>query len=151
MDQGYSYIEKKDTLETTNREVSEKKLSLEKLQDMAKNIESNVELQNDIGRYGDAFREDTIIDSIFAPFNGISIANIALLKGEKTPNGLSLATISLSLKAQDISTLESFLNYLTNDKMNKKSYIIKSLNFPFDTTRDTPVSVMIELGMYYFE
>ncbi|MDD2891650.1 MAG: hypothetical protein PHQ95_01675 [Candidatus Gracilibacteria bacterium] len=151
MDQGYTYMENKDMLETTRQEVSEKKLSLEQLQNMAKNIESNIELQDDLGRYGDTFREDTIIDSIFTPVNGINIANITMSKGEKAPNGLSLATISLSLKAQNIATLESFLNYLTNSKTNKKSYIIKSLNFPFDTTRDSSVSVMMELGMYYFE
>ena len=74
-----------------------------------------------------------------------------MTKGEKTPNGLSLANISLSLKAQDRATLGNYLNYLTNSKTNKKSYIIKNLNFPLDTMKDVPVSVNMELGMYYFE
>lgn len=72
-------------------------------------------------------------------------------KGEKSPNGLSLATISLSLKAQDVGTLNNFLNYLTNSKTNKKSYIIKNLSFPLDTTKNDPVAASIELAMYYFE
>lgn len=118
---------------------------------MSKNIENDVGLQSDIERYAGDFREDTIFDSLFAPINGISIANIALSKGEKSPNGLSLATISLSLKAQDVNTLNSFLDYLTNSKINKKSYIVKSLNFPLDTTKNEAVPVSLELGMYYFE
>jgi len=118
---------------------------------MAKNIENNVELQNDIERYAGDFREDTILDNLFAPMTGINIANIAMSKGEKSPNGLSLANISLSFKAQDVSTLNNFLSYLTNDKTGKKSYIIKNLNFPLDTTKAGPVSANIELAMYYFE
>ncbi|MDD5197423.1 MAG: hypothetical protein PHN60_01030 [Candidatus Gracilibacteria bacterium] len=151
MDQGYGYIEKKDTLETTKKEVSEKKGSLERLQEMAKNIENDAELQNDIERYAGDFREDTVLDSLFAPMNGVNIANISISKGEKSPNGLSLANISLSFKVQDINALNNFLNYLTNSKTNKKSYIIKNLNFPLDTTKNEPVSANIELSMYYFE
>ncbi|NCP77001.1 hypothetical protein GW819_02885 [Candidatus Gracilibacteria bacterium] len=151
LDQGYGYIEKKDTLDATKKEVIEKKTMLEVLQNTTKNIENSVELQNDIARYGSEFREDAIIDSIFTPINGVNIANISMSKGEKTPNGLSLANISLLLKAQDRATLGNYLNYLTSSETNKKSYIIKSLNFPLDTTRDTPISVNLELSMYYFE
>lgn len=118
---------------------------------MKTNIASDQELQMDIGRYGGEFREDTIFNSLFSPINGINIASISLSKGEKTPNGLSLATITLSLKTEDINSLSNFLNYLTNSKINKKSYIINSLNFPFDTVKNDPVSVSLNLGMYYFE
>lgn len=118
---------------------------------MKKKVESNVDLQNDIERYGADFREDAIYNSIFAPINGISIANITLSKGDKSPNGLSVANIALSVKAQDVMSLSNFLDYLTNGKNNKKSYIIKSLNFPLDTTKNDPLSVSLELGMYYFE
>ncbi len=80
MDQGYSYIEKKDTLASTGKEASDKKATLEQLQDLKKKIESNVDLQNDIERYGADFREDAIYNSIFAPINGISIVNASLSK-----------------------------------------------------------------------
>lgn len=151
MDQGYSYIEKKDTFETTKKELDEKKSTLVKLQNLEKSIESNTELNNDIERFAGEFREDSIFNSIFATINGINIANISISKGEKSPNGLSIASISLSLKAQDSTALSNFLNYLTNSQVDKKSYIIKSLNFPFDSTKNEPVSVSLELGMYYFE
>lgn len=151
MDQWYGYIEKRDALETIKKEAGEKKGTLEKLQNTAKTIENNKELQNDIERYAGDFREDAILDSIFAPINGISIANIAISKGDKTPNGLSLAAISLSLKAQDTNTLNNYLAYLTNSKTNKKSYIIKELSFPLDTTKNDPVAASVELAMYYFE
>lgn len=116
---------------------------------MTKDIENNVGLQDDIGRYGSEFREDAILDSLFTPINGVNIANISISKGEKTPNGLSLATIALSFKVQDITTLNRFLDYLTNSKTNKRSYIIRNLNFPLDTTKNEPVSASMELGMYY--
>lgn len=118
---------------------------------MVKNINSNTELQDDIKRYGSGFREDTILDSLFTPIVGINIANISISKGEKSPNGLSFAGISLSFKAQDITTLSNFLDYLTNKKTNSKSYIIKNLTFPLDTTKNEPISASIELNMYYFE
>lgn len=151
MDQGYGYIEKKDTLEATKKEASEKKQSLQKLQATVQNIETSVELQSDIERYAGDFREDVIFDSIFTPAKGISIATVSLSKGEKMPNGLSLATISVSLKAQDTNVLGEFLNYLTKSEINKKSYIINSLTFPLDTTKNEAVSVNMELAMYYFE
>lgn len=151
MDQGYGYMEKRDSLDALKKEVDGKKTELEKLQASAKTIENDTELQNDISRYAGEFREDGILDSIFAPINGISIANITMTKGEKSPNGLSAATISLALKAQDTNALNNFLNYLTNSKTNKKAYIIKSLNFPLDTTKNEPVAASLELLMYYFE
>jgi hypothetical protein len=119
---------------------------------MKDNIEKDSTLQTEISRYGGEFREDTILDSIFSPANaGISIANISMSKGEKTANGLSLANISLSFKAQDTYTLSTFLNYLTEGKNNSKSYIIKNFSFPLDTTKNEAVSASIELSMYYFE
>lgn len=151
MDQGYSYIEKKDTLASTAKEVADKKGALEQLQNLKKQIESDTSLQGDIERYGADFREDAIYNSVFAPINGVNIASVTLSKGEKSPNGLSIASISLALKAQDIGSLNNYLEYLTNGKNNKKSYIIKSLSFPFDTTKNDPVSATLELGMYYFE
>lgn len=151
IDQGYTYIEQKDTLEMTTKEILEKKWTLEKLQEMAKSIETNVELQNDMARYAGDFREDIIIDSIFSPISGVSIASMSMSEWEKAPNGLSLANITLSLKVRDRDTLNKFLNYLTNSKINTKSYIIKSLTFPFDTTKDEPVSVSLELSMHYFK
>lgn len=151
IDQGYTYMERKDTLEVTKKEVIEKKAVLTNLEGIVLNIQTNTEFQDDIERYGGQFREDTILNSLFVPITGISIASIALSEGERTPNGLSLATISLSFKAQDTNTLNAFLNYLTNSKINKKSYIIQSLNFPLDTTKNEPVSGNIELGMYYFK
>ncbi len=119
---------------------------------MKKAIDDNVSLQAEISRYGGEFREDAILDSIFSPENkGISIANISMSKGEKTANGLSLANISLSFKAQDYYSLNNFLNYLTEGKNNSKSYVIKNFSFPLDTTKNEAVSASIELGMYYFE
>ncbi len=151
MDQGYSYIEKKDTLETTKKEANEKKAELTKLEALINTIKTNTGLLDDIERFGSTFREDIIIDSLFAHINGISIASFSVSRGEKSPNGLSLATVSLSLKAEDISALSNYLNYLTNSKANKRSYVIKNISFPLDTTKNEAVSVNLSLGMYYFE
>lgn len=41
MDQGYGYIERKDTLETLKKEVNEKKQALERLQNISKSVDDN--------------------------------------------------------------------------------------------------------------
>lgn len=151
IDQGYSYIEKRDTLEVTRKEASEKKAELAKLNELVTTIKNNVQLRDDMERFGSVFREDTIMNSIFAHINGISIASFSVSRGEKVPNGLSLATISLSFKADNLGVLNNYLNYLTNSKENKRSYIIKNISFPFDSTKNEAVSVNLSLGMYYFE
>ncbi|EKD29751.1 MAG: hypothetical protein ACD_78C00290G0001 [uncultured bacterium (gcode 4)] len=72
-------------------------------------------------------------------------------KGEKLPNGLSEANISLSFQSQDITTLNNFLEYLTAGKTNKKSYVIKNMSFPLDTTKNEPIASTVELGMFYLD
>ncbi len=124
---------------------------LEYLQNMVKNIEKDTTLMSDIERYAGDFREDVIFDNLFASINGINIATVSLSPTGKTPNGLSLANISLSIRAQDIASLTNYLNYLTQSKVGKKSYIIRSLSFPLDTTKDDPIAVNLEISMYYFE
>lgn len=69
----------------------------------------------------------------------------------KAPNGLSVSDISLSLKAENILALNNYLDYLTNSKTNKKSFVIKNLSFPFDTTKNEAVSANLTISMYYFE
>ena len=141
----------KDAFESSKKEVIEKKWTLQHLQDMTKNVEQDTALLSDIERYAGNFREDIIFDNLFALINGISIANISLSPWEKSPNGLSLANISLSIKAQDMNALTNYLNNLTRSTIGKKSYIIKNLSFPLDTTKNEPIAASLEISMYYFK
>jgi|GEM_PF-5736054 len=149
--QYYQYMENKDTLASTTQEMQQKKADLEALQIVAKNIEADKAVSDTIERFGGTFREDAILDSLFVPTTGVSISNITMNKGEKLPNGLSEANISLSFQSQDITKLNTFLEYLTSGKTNKKSYVIKNFSFPFDTTKNEPITSSIELGMYYLD
>ena len=150
-EQYYSYLEKADTLETISKNAGEKKESLDRLVSLGKEIAENASLQSDIERYAGVFREDTILDSLFAPMDGVNISSVSIAHGEKMPNGLSLANLNLTFQAQDLTTLKGFLNYLTASKTNKKSYMIKSLSFPFDLSKNEPITSNVTLGMYYFE
>lgn len=149
--QYYQYMENKDTLASTTQEMQNKKLDLEALQVIAKNIESDKAMSDNIERFAGAFREDAILDSLFTPTTGVSISNVTMNKGEKLPSGLSEANISLSFQSQDITTLNTFLEYLTAGKTNKKSYVIKNFSFPLDTTKNEPIASTVELGMYYLD
>lgn len=150
-EQYYSYIEKSDSLSTVTKAAEEKKASHVKLQNLVKEITENASLQSDIERYAGDFREDQIIDSLFTRINGVSIASISMSPGEKAPNGLSLANISLAFRADDLTSLTNFLEYLTTSKANKKSYIVKNISFPLDQSKNEPISSSVELGMYYFK
>lgn len=150
-DQYYQYLGNQDMLETTKKEVTEKKSMLEALEKVSKSIDTDAVLKGDMEKYASDFREDTILESIFTPMRGVGISNLSMARGEKLPNGLSMANISLSFRTQDIATLSKFFEYLTTGKANKKSYIIKSFSFPFDTTKNDPISSTVELGMYYME
>ncbi|MDP2104020.1 MAG: hypothetical protein Q8K26_03805 [Candidatus Gracilibacteria bacterium] len=149
--QYYQYMENKDTLASTTQEMQNKKNDLEALQLIAKNIEADKTIGDNIERFAGAFREDVVLDSLFIPTTGVSISNVTMNKGEKLPNGLSEASISLSFQSQDITTLNNFLEYLTAGKTNKKSYVIKNMSFPLDTTKNEPIASTVELGMFYLD
>lgn len=152
-----AYIENQDTLTKTRIENVDKKKVLDNLMALGGEdgnggrIQSDAALKDSLERYAGTFREDAIIDSIFAKGANVSISSITIGKGGKLPNGLSMADISLSLRAPNIATLNNYLDYLTEKKENKKSYVIKNLSFPFDSTKDESVNVSLSLGMYYFD
>ncbi len=106
-------------------------------------------VRDDVARYADALREDTVIRSLFVRNPALSIASIGISGGQVLPSGLSLADITVSFTIKDVIELNKFLEYLTSPQ-SKKRYVIKSLSFPFDMGNDAPISASLVLGMYYF-
>lgn len=149
-DQYYTYLDNSTTLEQAKKENTDKKTVLDTLNSLKSRIASDETLKRTIDQFGQSFREDLILDSLFTHMNGVSVASANISKGEKLPNGISIGTVSLSFRVDSITTLNSFLEYLTSDKSNKR-YMIKSLSFPLDTTKFEPFSVSAELGTYYID
>lgn len=150
-DQYYSYIANQDTVSQAHAENTKKEKTLSDLNVLEKKVSSDTALRDSLDRYAGTFREDTVIDSLFAPQSDISISEVSIGRGDKLPNGLSMADISVSLRAGNTLSLLNFLDYLTNKTDNKRSYVIKSLSFPLDTSADGPQDVSLSLGMYYFD
>lgn len=150
-DQYSRYMSNQDILSNVRAENVKKEKILSSLNDLKKRISNDPVLKDSLERFAGTFREDAIIDSIFAPKQNISVSEISIGRGDRLPSGLSMADISVSFRSGDTRSLLGFLDYLTNQPENKRSYIIKSLNYPLDTTSDGPQNVSLDLGMYYFD
>ncbi|MCK9272337.1 hypothetical protein M0P65_02210 [Candidatus Gracilibacteria bacterium] len=142
-------IEAKTNLELSNSQASELKNKLDELTSIKDNITKDEKTKKDISWFGSSFREDKIIDSIFGSKEGVAINDISIEKGSKLPNGLMMGDISLNIEASKVDVLNKYLKYLSSDQNNIK-YVIKSVNFPFDSRTDLPITASINLGMYYF-
>jgi len=71
--------------------------------------------------------------------------------GAKLPSGISRATVTLSLRANSVDAIVSYLSYLTQDT--SRAFILDNVNLPLDTqdtNTNTPVSVNVTLGVYYY-
>ena len=123
-------MEQSDAIATAQAQLDTTNQNLTSLQAVEKNLKDPT-IAGDIQRYASSFREDDILENIFSNTSGVSIQNISMDKGQKTPNGLSLANINLSLMVTSKDQLISFLDYLTSPT-NTKRYIIQSVNYPYD-------------------
>jgi hypothetical protein len=142
------YMEKNDAIAMTQEKLNVVNQDLAKLKEVEMNLK-NPEISGNLKRYASEFREDDILENIFGNTSGVNIQNVTIDKGQKTPNGLSLANISLALSVSSKEQLVAFLDYLTSPT-NTKRYIIKSMNYPYDPMNPAG-SVTLELGMYYYE
>lgn len=84
----------------------------------------------------------------------ISISTIAVDKGVKLPNGLSLAHVNVGIQGNSLSDVVDFLTYLTKDS--EYSFILDEISLPIDTAPDTTgvaggFGLALSLGVYYYE
>lgn len=105
----------------------------------------------DISRYASPFREDAVLQSLFTRNSGILPLSITLDRGSKMPNGLSQGNVELLLRASSQAALMKYFEYLTGITGTKR-YVIKSVNFPFDSTspKNEPFQVTVSLGFSHY-
>lgn len=112
---------------------------------------NNNELKETINKYAWKFREDYIINQIYAKNEWINVNWITMDKWQKLPSWLSMANISISVDAKTISNLNKYIEYLTSDK-NKVRFVIKSISSPINTENlSSSTTSNISLWMYYYE
>ncbi|MDD2487597.1 MAG: hypothetical protein PHS92_04485 [Candidatus Gracilibacteria bacterium] len=148
-DSYYANMEKNTNLEALTNQSQELKDELNALNKIKSDLSSSPQMQKIMNQYGGEFREDNIINNIFMANRGINISDISMDKGEKLPNGLTLANVSINLQAQKIEDLNNYYNYLTSENSNLR-FVIKNTNFPFNMKNTGTLPVSISLGMYYF-
>ena len=148
--QGYiqDFMEKSDTLQSAQDKLVSLTIEKTNLQTIEKDIASDTTKQADLKRYAGDFREDEILDSLFSQNTGVSIQSVSLDRGQKMPNGLSMANVNLGLTVTSKAQLSAFLDYLTAENSPKR-YVIKSVDYPFGSS-DMGGSINLSLGTYYF-
>lgn len=105
----------------------------------------------DLSRYASPFREDTVLESLFGGPVGIIPLSMGIEKGTKMPSGLSQGNVELTLLATSQATLMKYFEYLTGNT-GPKRYVIKSVNFPFDSTspQSSAFQVTVSLGFSHY-
>ncbi len=146
----YALTGKQDEYSQAVKEKSEKSAELAKL-NAFKEQSATPAFAADIARYAAPFREDAILDSLFTGSNGVLPLSIGIDKGSRMPNGLSQGTVDLTLRAGNQAALMQYFEYLTGES-GKKRYVIKSANFPFDSTspRNGTFQVSVSLGFSHY-
>lgn len=144
-----SNLEKNASLETLNKQSEDLKTELDSLNKIKIELSSSVKMQKIMNQYGWDFREDQIINNIFNNNKWINIASISMDKGEKLPNWLTLANVSLSVQSSSMADLNNYYSYLTSED-SKMRFIIKNTNFPYDIKNNSSIPVSLSLWMYYF-
>ncbi len=146
----YSSMEKSSNLEDVTREVEGYRKTLDSLNTLKQSVASDT-AQADVVRYAGNYREDQILESIFAVSgSGVSIGSVSLNPGERLPSGISLASVGLSIQADSVARLNTFIDDLTG-VYGKRRYLVKGLTFPMDTDASAPVSASVQLGLYYLK
>jgi hypothetical protein len=138
------YLEKKSNLESAEARKIQVGTTLESLKALEASL-STPEAKAESERYAGVYREDQILSHLFETVGtGSTIGNISLSKGEKLPSGISLAALSVDVETP---SLESFLSLLDRlvDENAKKRYLVKGLNFAYDTSNILPISTTLQL------
>lgn len=146
----YSSVEKSSQLEEAKAVAQDKQQTLDGLNSLKQKAGSQ-EAQADAMRYAGQYREDQILDSLFAlAGSGVTIGSVSFTEGERLPVGISLATVNVSVQAATLDQFESFIDDLTSENA-KRRYLIKSMSFPYDTSSSLPISASLQLGLYYLK
>lgn len=83
----------------------------------------------------------------------ITLSNVSVNPGKKLPNGLSLASVGISLQGKSIANIINYITSLTQDS--PYIFTLDSISLPIDTAPEDIVTggyaLSISLGVYYYE
>lgn len=146
----YALTAKKDEHAQVTKEKAQKTSELATLNSF-KEQSATPAFAADLSRYAAPFREDAVLESLFTGPVGVLPLSIGIEKGSKMPNGLSQGTVDLTLRVTSQATLMRYFEYLTGTT-GKKRYVIKSVNFPFDSTspQSAALQVNVTLGFSHY-
>ncbi len=162
------YVASSAQVSALETKAKEKENELKILSDLqAQFSDSKVEsaLKKKISRYNKTFNEADIMEMMMvkppqlrANTDGtynLMVSAFGVDKGKKLPNGLSLASVNISLQARDVDTLVDYITYLTNQD-SETAFTIDSITLPIDTNPDETKSIgginmSLSLGMYYYQ
>lgn len=149
-DLGYTMMDKSSVLEDIQHEAAEKRKTLDALGAIKQSADLP-ENQVDIQKYAGQFREDQILESLFAVSgSGVTIGAVSFQQGERLPSGISLGSVNISVQAENLTRFNSLIDDLTGENA-KRRYMIKALSFPYDTNSASPIAATIQLGLYYIK
>lgn len=145
-----SYLAHSEENTMTENKAASLNKELNSLNEKKKQFENDKLTQKLINQFAWEYREDLIINQLYASFTWVTVDSLSMDKWQKLPNWLSLANITVSVSAKDVKTLNSFLDYLTSAESNIR-FIIKNISFPLDSNSpDNPTQATVSLWMYYY-
>jgi hypothetical protein len=157
------YTQKQSELQKTQKNLELYKKKMELLSSLKTQISSWA--QSDIGekvkKIGSSWNAGQIMSTImisdYTKPNGlgtapISIWSISINPGDKLPSGLSLGSVSFSVRADSTQSLIEYLTYLTKNA--PRIFVIDNISLPIDTAVESsnePISLSLTLGVYYYD
>jgi hypothetical protein len=137
-----NYVDTSIAIHTLEQTQSDKKSKLAELQAMQAQFvgSGSSDLKTQVARYNHKFDTSLIIETImlnkytevtsYSPAQ-VSIASISISPGRKLPSGLSLSTVSLSIKSDTYKQVVDYLTYLIDET--PLTLTIDSISLPIDT------------------
>jgi len=159
-----SYTDTSVEIASLSKSVSDKTGQINTIKNMQERFagSGSDDLKVKVQKYKNAYSTSDIISTVmlnkftesstFTPAM-INIWSINVNPGRVLPNGLSLATVSLSITAGDPKQIIDYLTYLVNESA--YAFTIDAISLPLDTATDTAsttgITLSINLGVYYYK
>jgi ABC-type dipeptide/oligopeptide/nickel transport system permease component len=157
------YTQKQSELQKTQKDLESYKKKMELLMSLKTQISSwaQSDIWEKVKKMGSSWNPGQIMSTIMiseytkptglgtAP---ITIGSISVNPGNKLPSGLSLGSVSFSVRAESVQILIDYLTYLTKNA--PRIFVIDAISLPIDTRLETsnePISLSLTLGVYYYD
>lgn len=160
-----TYMDTRIKISSLEQSISEKQSKIDEIKKMqalfagtgSNDIKSKVQKYNqkfDSSNIMEAFMLNKYTESSFLSPASIKIGNISIDKGRKLPSGLSLASVALTVTADNADQVIDYITYMTTES--SLAVTIDNIVLPLDTLKKpqditTSLSLSLSLGVYYYE